>query len=684
MADKVPKLSDDKIVALITYGVGQAVGFSESKLSKERARVQLYYDGVLPAKTSNSDSSYNSMDVFEGVENMSAQLIDTFSANKRPVKFDPAQGEPDAAAKVRTDYVTDVLFNQNGGYKLFEETIKAALKDRNSVVKVWWEPMVKTEYIHLADTTLEELQAYITTHAEEDPTVTDVDMHLDGVTIKLATLRLKKNTSQVRIELLAGEDFGISPMAVDIASAPLVFHRKAQTMAELLKAGYPKSKLENLQSDDRLYMAMEPEKLARFRDVDDLIGTNIQDDGQEGNRTMMVYESYLLLDLEEDGITQLFKVLTVGNVLLEKEPVERKPFLDFCPLTRPKSFWGTNYAGLLIQTQNARSYLMRGILRHTMVTNNPRMMVVRGALTNPKELTENRFGGLVNVSRPDGLIPLPQASLNPFVFQTMQMLKADKEDKTGISALSQGLDKDAVSKQNSGDMIHELISVSQLRQKVVARNFAENFLRELYTTIYRLVLENEDRKKIIRVAGGWVPVDLDQWPEATGISVSFSLGYGEQEKDAAMWANVHKSLESMPGLAGQYTPAQQYNVAHAGLTSLGITNIDAYLAPPDKKVQTPPNPMQQAEVAMKQADAAVKNATAQATVQKLQLEAQKHDAQHQVEMLKLQLEMKKMGGELQIKQDMLAHKIVVDAAEIEMQRQTLAQDKLTGEAMPTR
>ena len=78
-----------------------------------------------------------------------------------------------------------------------------------------------------------------------------------------------------------------------------------------------------------------------------------------------------------------------------------------------------------------------------MVTNNPRYTVVKGGLTNPRELIDNRVGGIVNVTRPDAIHPMPQASLNPFVFQTIQMLDEDKEDTSGVSRLSQGLNKDA-------------------------------------------------------------------------------------------------------------------------------------------------------------------------------------------------------------------------------------------------
>jgi hypothetical protein len=310
-------------------------------------------------------------------------------------------------------------------------------------------------------------------------------------------------------------------------------------------------------------------------------------------------------------------------------------------------------------------------------------MVVKGALMNPRELMENRFGGLVNVTRPDGIVPLPQAPLNPFVLSTLQMLQANREEITSISALSQGLNKDAISKQNSTDLVQELINVSQLRQKIIARNFGEGFLRDLYTEVYRLVLENEDRQKIVRIAGGWTPVDFSQWPEETGIEVAFCLGYGEGEKEAQKWAKIDQALANNPHLSGQYTPAQAYYVARKGLEAAGVRNVNQVLLPPDKAQPPPPNPMMQAEIAMKQADAQAKQAAAQATAAQQQLAMAELQSKERIEMARLELEKMKLQMGTQIKVDTLAHKVAVDAVELQLQQQAQAQDKLTAEAQPT-
>ena len=128
-----------------------------------------------------------------------------------------------------------------------------------------------------------------------------------------------------------------------------------------------------------------------------------------------------------------------------------------------------------------------------------------------------------------------QAPLNPFIFQTIQQLEADKEETTGVSRLSQGLNKDAVSKQNSAAMVEQLASMSQQRQKIIARNFANTFLKPLYHKVYQLCVENEDSQKIVEMTGGeYVEIKPSDWASKRDVTVELALGYGEQEKEVSL------------------------------------------------------------------------------------------------------------------------------------------------------
>jgi hypothetical protein len=675
-----PKLTDDRIVAIIDYGIAQSVGFSESKLSKERARVQEFYDAERPFKQHKGDSSYVSDDVYQGIENMGAQLLDVFAANGRPVKFEPVKPGDDAEADIRTDYVTDVIFRQNPGYSIFRDTINEGLLARASVCKAWWENKTKTVYKDLSQLAHDEIIAWL--EKQPDAKIVEKDIDEDTGAIKRFQVSYEQDVSQVRIKQLAGEEFGISPMAETIETADLVFHRHEMTVSDLLKAGYDKKVVEDLQSNDRLWMAMEPEKISRFMPTDDLIGTKVLEDGQNARRVIMVYECYLELDMDGSDKSQLYKVTKVSNTILDKEPVDRKPFIAFIPLPRPNAFWGHNYAKKLEHVQTAKSYLTRGVVNHVLVTNNPKIIVKTNSVANPREIMENRLGGIVNAKDPAGIVPMPQLPMNPYVFQTLQLLDQQKQESTGISSLSQGLNHDAISKQNSGDMIHELITVSQLRQKIVARNFAENFLAPLYTEVYLLLLENGTAKEDVKFGEKWASVDPSQWPDKVTCDVSFALGYGEQEREAMKWAQVGAALEKDPMLAPWYTPEQHYWVAQKALEARGIKSINSVLRPLQSPLQPPPDPLKQAEIAMKQADAASKNAQAQTSQMAQQIALKELESKTQIELARIELERLKVMATISQNQDKLAHQVTVDSVEMGLQMQAAAAGKVQANPEP--
>src|SRR3546814_20898784 len=90
-----------------------------------------------------------------------------------------------------------------------------------------------------------------------------------------------------------------------------------------------------------------------------------------------------------------------------------------------------------------------------------------------------RMGGVVNVrSLTDSVAPLPSGSINPYVPQVIAMVDSDREDTTGISRLSQGLDKKALSHQNSAGLVEQLTSNSQGRTKIIARTLGRASCRE--------------------------------------------------------------------------------------------------------------------------------------------------------------------------------------------------------------
>ena len=195
---------------------------------------------------------------------------------------------------------------------------------------------------------------------------------------------------------------------------------------------------------------------------------------------------------------------------------------------------------------------------------------------------------------------MPQAPLNPLIFQTIQMLDDDKEENTGVSRLSQGLNKDAISKQNSAAMVEQLATMSMQRQKIIARNFANSFLKPLYQMIYQLVVENEQEEKIVEIAGDYVPIRPSDWGSKRDVTVELHLGYGEQEQEAQKYLALHTLMSGDPSLAKMYQAPNQYKLMTHVMEQNGIKNVKDYLTDPQQLPPEQPDPAAQMQMQMQQ------------------------------------------------------------------------------------
>ncbi len=205
------------------------------------------------------------------------------------------------------------------------------------------------------------------------------------------------------------------------------------------------------------------------------------------------------------------------------------------------------------------------------------------------------------------------------MYQTLEMLKHSKEENTGISALSQGLNKDAISEQNSDAMVDNLISVSQIRQKVMARFFALHFLVPLYLKVLKLVVENEKKEKVFEVAGDFINIDPKTWGTQRRCWLSPHLGYGEAEKEAKKYNAFYTGLSSDPTSARFFLDDQRYRLMGVTAEKNDIPEWADYIAPVEQWAPAQPNPIDMMEAQAKKTTADATMITAQAAQQKAQV-----------------------------------------------------------------
>lgn len=598
---KPRKLSDEELVGACVARAEQGSTFVNLNLKKEREETTLYYQGKKPYPLRDGGSKFVSQDVYEAVEAQKAQITEAFSAGSNIVQFAPTNAKDVSLAKQASEYCEFVVFRQNDGDQVINGIVHDSAMHRVGVAKCYWDASEVTTSHEYEVGSEEEVHALLA-----DPSVTVTAKPVSrtdpetGVVTLEGTFDRVEDTSQIRIEVIPPEEFLIAGRFTDLARAPYCAHQYIATLGELVDAGYDPDVVYTITGSE-IDLSLDEERQLRDGELLDIAFDNDSED--EAGRLCTVTESYIRIDAEGTGRQQLWRVVHVDRTILDKAKVADHPFVTYSMLPEPHSFFGGNYAHRTIQHANTKTTLVRAIIEQAVEATNPRWQVAKGGVPNPRELIDNRRGGIVNVRDVNtSVAPLPQTPINPFVLQTIGLVDQAREDTTGISRLSQGLDKKALSHQNSKGLVEQLTSNSQVRSKVMARHFASQFLTKLYLKVYALGIEH-DRPRILEIAGSYQEVTPQQWRRRTDVRVDMTLGYDERAAQAEELMTYDRYMsQNHPRL---YDDAKAFKTVSRVLEIKGHKNVQDYLIDPATLPPPQPDPKAQAELAKLQKEVEV-------------------------------------------------------------------------------
>lgn len=259
----------------------------------------------------------------------------------------------------------------------------------------------------------------------------------------------------------------------------------------------------------------------------------------------------------------------------------------------------------------------------------------------------------MNVKKPDGIKPLEQPPLNPFTFQLLGLLDSDKDNVTGFSQLAKGIDKEAVSKQNSAGMIQELANMSQQRMRVIARRFAENTLKPLAEKIYTLL-----------VATGRLPAEMGEWPESARAKVELSLSVQDRELEAGKLMNATMIIAQDPSVAHMLEAPKKREIIVRSLQLMGVDDAESWLnaqAPPP-----PPDPM--IEIQLQQAQQALDINERQTQIAEMKARTDQMEAIQKLDVKMQEIMLKHMEAEwkIQLETRKEAHAAYIAERELEL------------------
>ena len=94
-------------------------------------------------------------------------------------------------------------------------------------------------------------------------------------------------------------------------------------------------------------------------------------------------------------------------------------------------------------------------------------------------------------------------------FPFLKYLDEQKENRTGVSKASAGLNADAL-QSSTKTAVAATMSAAQGRIELICRHFAEG-MKDLFSLINNLSIKNQDRAEVIRLNNEFVEIDPRYW-----------------------------------------------------------------------------------------------------------------------------------------------------------------------------
>lgn len=625
-----------------------------------------YYEGKPLGTEVDGRSQIVLPDVQTAVDYMVQSVLRTFASGDRVIEFEAEDDGDDQAAEDATAAVDYYFMRKQDGYRVLYDTLNDGCLRKIGVMKAVAEQRERVSR-ETATVPMEALGML-----PEGVEVEDITENDDGtVTVKLKRVYIETCYTGQALPL---RYFRFSPRAKHEDTAGYVAHVEPKTRGELVEMGFDREQVYSLpRYNDNDLEYYESDQLDYFNDEETSPAVELVE----------LCEEYARIDVDGDGIAERVKAFRVENEILRwqgepvidpetgeqavddkgdpvfeegelaVETVDDQPFAVFCPFPRPHALIGYSLADKVMDIQYLRTMIARQMIDGMAFSNLPRLLVSENGSADETldDILSPIPGAPIRVRDASAVQPL-QNSFN--VGQSLTVLEwatGEGEKRTGITAMNQGLDADAINKTASGTAMMQ--AAGQQIEEAVARQMAEAFGR-LCVKIYRMMRET-GQAFTIRVDGEARQVDPSQWPDKMYVRPRVGLGTGSKDKRIQARMALYEPMTAAiaEGMAG---PEHAFKWMDGIARDTGIGQGDDFMFTPEQLAEKQATEPQQPDPEMA-----------------------KVEAQAQLQQLKIEGEQQLAAMRLELQRQEAAEKARLDRERAEFEAQ-LARDKARFEA----
>jgi hypothetical protein len=645
-------MDDDEFRYTVAQAIEDSQTYIDSYIAPQRENAMAYYLADPFGNEEDGRSQVILTEVRDTILAMVPSLLRIFTSSDQVLEFIPKGAEDVEAAEQATDLINYIFMQENSGFRVLHDAIKDGLLLKTGVLTWYKLDDEKVEYYSYSNLSRDEAMFIMNDSTVEVDMFEEATDMVTGETRVSMSIRRKVVTPRFVVECIPPEQFLIDNEATTIRDSIYVGRRKLATISELVAMGYPREIIEENAGTGGF--EMNNEMITRNPADQSFFGLSLGND--ETTDKVFYVESYIRVDKDGDGIAELHKVCTVGNgsYVLHDEVVEDIPFSLLCPDPTPHTIFGQSIADQTMDLQLIKSSIMRNTLDSLAQSIHPRTGFVEGQV-NVDDLMNNETGALIRMRSPGALVPFTTPFVGQQALGVMSYLDEVKTQRTGISRASQGLDADVL-QSTTRAAVQAQLSSSQDRIEMIARLFADG-LKQCFQGLLKLVVRHQDKAKVIRLRGKFVPVDPRGWDASMDMVVNIALGRGSDDQKMMFLTQLAQKQEMVIEKYGPYNPLvdlQQYRA-----TLAQIIQLSGFQDPSQFVKEVSPESVQQF---MQQMSGNKKPDPAEMLAQ---VEADKTKADIVISAAKQELDRQKAISEADFKRDQLMIDTMLKAYEIQ-------------------
>jgi len=559
-------------------------------LDQDRAKALRDYKSEPYGNELKGRSQVVMSDVSDTIEWIMPSLMRIFYGGKDVVTVEPVGPEDELKAKLMEEKLNFDFKKQNNGFLIFYDWFKDALLYRVGLVKYHWhkgEKYKAVEYDGLSEQEYELLTALV----DEGKFIIDKenvvqvgegtgedDFYLTSVTFSVSGREVVRESRPV-LEVMHPSEVIYDAKAKDFGSSRLVAHKLFRHIKEI-SATYDID-VEDVRADvdtaqdllsDEIFKALGGYSFIKEENIDD---------------HAYIYECYMD-EIGDDGKPRPVKFVLMGDRLLkrrgESSAIEdnrygRPPFRELTPIRITHSITGRSMRDLATELQKMHTALKRYLLDNIYFQNNG-VKMVNPYKVNMDDLINNNFPGgvvrtLYDTSPGDAIYPVPIAPMQPQVFNMLEMVQQERENRTGVSRLNQGIDPKNLNDTATG--ISQIMGASQQRIEMIARMFAETGVKQLFQDIVDMNVEFFDTETNIKINQEWQRVRPEDISGQFDVNVDVAIGTGGKEIKVQQMLQMLNTYLLTAKLGAPVSPDKIYAMLREIWHSWGYKNADTYV-----------------------------------------------------------------------------------------------------------